>query len=175
MGIIEGMVTRTQSLIMIEKAAELREGVKEIRIIIIDDKSEELERAKVAVEAAGHEAIAFSDFSYYRDTPSVWKQMAEADGVITDLFFDPCCNTNPDVRGAYSVNPPAMGLVVAIHALHIGKPVVICTSGYHHGPELSFVYDAYVSSNMRDCAIGWQEGKDWSEAVKLLEASLLVG
>ncbi|MDO8495665.1 MAG: hypothetical protein Q7S32_04115 [bacterium] len=146
--------------------------MKKIKIIVIDDKQEELERAKAAVEAAGHEAIAFSDFSYRGDVPSVWKQMAEADGVITDLFFDPRCNTNNDVREAYKANPPAMGLVVALHAFHLGKPVVICTSGYHHGPELSFVYDAYCSATEFDIGFGWEEGKDWAKAVKMLETGV---
>lgn len=144
--------------------------MKKIKIIVIDDKREELDRAKAAIEAAGHEAFTFSNFSYRRDVPSVWEQMEGADGVITDLFFNPR-HSNDEVNAHYDQSPPPMGLVVALHAVHVGKPVVICTCGNHHGPELSFVFDCYLSGRSSR-AFGWEENKDWSEAVKRLEERL---
>lgn len=140
--------------------------MKEIKIIVIDDKREELERAKEAIEAAGHEAILFEDVSDWRNP--IWKQMEEADGIITDLYFNPR-HSNDQVTAHYERSLPAMGLVVALHALHIGKPVVICTSGDHHGTELSFVFDCYVSAAEYNIGFGWEENKDWAIAVKMLE------
>lgn len=137
-----------------------------IKIIVIDDKREELERAKAAVEAAGHEALCFDDLSDWRNP--FWKQMEEADGVITDLHFHPR-RGGDKAQEVYEKSIPPMGLVVALHALHIGKPVVICTSGDHHGPELSFVFDSYVSASEYNIGFGWEENKDWATAVKMLE------
>jgi CheY-like chemotaxis protein len=140
-----------------------------MRILVIDDKREEREAAKAAVEAAGHEAIVFADMSYPQGD-KFWETMRTVDGVITDLYFNPN-RSNDRVMATYRQTPPAMGLLVALHALHLGKPVVICTSGDHHGAELSFVYDAYVGPNLsnRNIAFGWDEAKDWARSVKMLE------
>jgi len=147
---------------------EKRKEEKTMRIIVIDDCSDELRKAVGAVEAAGHEVISFSDCKSRYPNPDVWEQMADADGVITDLYFNPK-RSNDRVMEEYSRNTPPMGLVVALHALHIGKPVVICTSGDHHGSQLSFVFDAYVSPTSRKIGFGWEEDKDWARAVKMLE------
>lgn len=148
------------------KQRKQKREVNKIKIIIIDDKCEERERAKAAVEAAGHEAMCFADLSDWRNP--FWKQMEDADGVITDLHFHP--HTGGDeAQEVYEKSIPPMGLLVALHALHLGKPVVICTDGYHHGPELSFVFDAYVSSSEFNIGFGWEENKDWAIAVKMLE------
>lgn len=138
-----------------------------MRILVIDDKREEREAAQAAIEAAGHEAIVFTDLRYPRGS-EFWKTMAEVDGVITDLHFSPN-SSNEEVNANYRQSPPPMGLMVALHALYLGKPVVICTSGYHHGTELSFVFDSYISPNSGNPAIGWEEDKNWARCVKMLE------
>lgn len=138
----------------------------QIRIVAIDDNVEEQTHAKEAIEAAGHEAVILRNLSY----DSEWMdQIEKADGVITDLFFDPQANTNSDVREAYASKPPAMGLIVACHLASLGKRAVICTSGYHHGPELSFVFDAYIGPAGSKSAFQWEENKNWAHAVELLE------
>jgi len=140
-----------------------------MRILVIDDKREEREAAKDAIEAAGHGALIYQDLSYPQGQKA-WETMPTVDGVITDLYFDPR-RGGEEAMALYRQSPPPMGLVVALHALHVGKPVVICTSGYHHGPELSFVFDSYISPNMtgRNIAFGWEENKDWARSVKMLE------
>jgi len=142
-----------------------------MRILVINDKREEREAAKAAVEAAGHEAIVFSDMSYPQGD-NFWETMQTVDGVITDLYFSPC-RGGEEAMAFYRQSPPPMGLVVALHALHLGKPVVLCTSGYHHGPELSFVFDSYISLNGgRNLAFGWDESKNWALSVKMLETGV---
>ena len=155
-----------------------------MKILVIDDKAEERENAKAAVEAAGHEAVVFEGITDGYFAPKFWKMMEEVDGVITDLFFNPYYNSNGEVNDAYKINPPPTGLVVAANAISLGKPVAICTSGNHHGSELSFIYDAYVgmmwtgawSVNKevydRNAAFAWEEDKDWAMAVKLIETRL---
>jgi hypothetical protein len=152
----------------IRKYCQLRAREKEVNkmnILVIDDKREEREKAKAAVEEAGHKAIVLSDASEQYSENSIWKLIEGVDGVITDLYFNPRCS-NSEVERYYDSNPPPMGLVVALQAVHVGKQVVICTCGNHHGTELSFVFDAYKPESR---AFGWEERKDWAQAVKLLE------
>jgi len=141
-----------------------------MNIVVIDDHKEELEKAVKAVKTAGHKAIPFSDCEYCNQKPSIWQKISKADGVITDLYFNPMCG-NDAVRRDYSDDAPPMGLVIAIHALSAGKPVVICTNGNHHGHSLSFIYDAYITKADK-IGIGWEEDKDWNRAVKLLTKGL---
>lgn len=149
-----------------------------MRIVIFEDSSEEANRAIDAVKAAGHEPVLFDGLSERYPKPSVWQEIETADGVITDLYFNPY-RSNSEVMRQYHESPPPSGLVVALHAVYRGKPVVICTSGNHHGAELSFIFDAYVSVQEnkpdyegwgdKDTPFGWEERKDWTEAVKQLE------
>lgn len=156
--------------------------MEKLRILVIDDKAGERQKAKEAIEAAGHEADVYSSL------PS-FKKIAKADGVITDLFFD------PNVYGAQYCDQEAMpptGLIVALHCLNIGKPVAICTDADHHGPEASFIFHAYYASEdfhetyyeahpeAKDqdpsydemIGFGWEDRKNWKYAVRYIEEKL---
>lgn len=148
-----------------------QEIIQHMKILIIDDTATEREAAIKAVEAAGHEAIVLESLE------AAIKQIPQVDGVITDLFYTPFDgdrNDHPEYR-TYLRNPPASGLLVAFAALGAKVPVVICTSGNHHGPEMAWIYDGYIAPchwNGITPPFGWNDQKQWDEAVKLLEAQL---
>lgn len=56
--------------------------------------------------------------------------VAEADGVLTDVFY-------PAKAGDSAETPSGQQMVA--HCLRIGKPVVWCTSTYHHGTRTNTV------------------------------------
>ncbi len=132
-----------------------------LKILVIDDNEEERAKAKAAVEAAGHEAIVKDSIE------GLFKILTQADGVLTDLYFSTSGWAMPN-----EVLPPA-GLLVVIAALQHNKPVVICTSGNHHGPELSWIHDdfrmiGYMDSEL-SCPFGWADDKDWGWAMGSLQ------
>lgn len=92
---------------------------------------------------------------------------ANGGGIITDLMY----HLSPPREA--SSQPPA-GLLVALHAVAHGVPVVICTNaeevGGHHAKEISWIYDGYVNRLWGKCPFGWVEDKDYRKAVTLLEA-----
>jgi len=89
-------------------------------------------------------------------------------GIITDLMFHLSSPAEENIG-----QPPA-GLLVALHAVAHGVPVVICTDaaevGGHHAKEISWIYDGYVNRLWGKCPFGWVEDKDYRKAVTLLEA-----
>lgn len=159
-----------------------------MKILVIDDKLEEIRNAIKAVQEAGHEAIypvwpemLFTEFQeqlvekaantngilpHIRE--QIINEMTNADGIITDLYFNPMGMGNYEICKEYKKNPPPMGLVVVIHAITLKKPVVICTSEYHHGAKASFVYDSYVAC-LEKTIFGWEDNKNWKKAVRILE------
>tara|TARA_Y100000031_G_scaffold154095_1_gene200850 strand:+ start:1451 stop:2014 length:564 start_codon:yes stop_codon:yes gene_type:complete len=89
-------------------------------------------------------------------------------GIITDLMF----HIGP--HHLECAQPPA-GLLVALQAVSVGIPVVICTDlegGEHHTEAISWIFDGYVSrlgTNPRfPRPFGWVENKDWGKAIQLL-------
>jgi CheY-like chemotaxis protein len=112
------------------------------KIMVIDDKPEELLSAVKAVEEAGYVAVPVRDLWEAKD------QILEVDGVITDLHFAPKFGAPEDLSRGYRNDPPVSGLLIVIAALCAGKPVIICTNGKdfecgHHGKALSFICDGF--------------------------------
>lgn len=146
-----------------------------MKIMVIDDNPEELEKAEAAVKEAGHECI--SELAGFSPLPKWIECVKEVDGVITDLNFDPA------VREYCPEMIKPAGLLVVIHAIANGKPVVICTNareekGGHHSDALSWIFDGYVAATPGmslhypkgiDIPFDWEENKDWEFAVKMLE------
>lgn len=132
-----------------------------MKIVIIDDKKEELARGMVAVRNAHHRPIICpvgngSDAKYWMRT------IEKSDGVITDLMFDCLSHKEWSAGKQY----PA-GLLVTIHALAHGKPVAICTRAHdfefgHHSEEIGWIFDGYFDSADE---VGWFEHKEWDKAV----------
>lgn len=142
-----------------------------MKIFVIDDQAANIEDAKAAIEAAGHELgdtttdnrtfqdnavrlannLAAGESHQYcdRDANRLFDEIRRAvarakeqkGGVITDLMFH---NTGWPDRAM----PPA-GLLVVIEAIAAGVPVVVCTNanefGGHHAEAISWIFDGYVS------------------------------
>lgn len=147
-----------------------------MKILVIDDKQDEQNKAIEAVQAAGHEAVSIPGTF---DRKESWDALSGFDAVITDLYFDPS-NYGWESHKTYQQTPPPMGLVVAAHCVFKGIPCVICTDSFHHGAEASFIFDSYVAKRFmgleedRDIAFGWVEYKKWDEAVKLIEQGVKI-
>ncbi|MEA3323232.1 MAG: hypothetical protein U9Q12_03335 [Patescibacteria group bacterium] len=156
-----------------------------MEVYVIDDKAEELENARIAIEAAGHECANGELSAIQMFNAGIGKehgnrgQLAQVElltavermrdcggGIITDMMFN-LIPQNGDV--------PPSGILVVLHALSRGVPLVVCTDaeevGGHHAKALSWIHDAYIMPARR-CGVlpfGWIETKNWKNAVKKLE------
>lgn len=153
-------------------------------IYVIEDKAEELENARSAIEGAGHKCANGKLSAIQMFNAGIGKehgnrgQLAQLEplqavewmrdcggGIITDMMFN-LIPQNGDV--------PTSGILVVLHALSRGVPVVVCTDaeevGGHHAKALSWIHDAYIMP-AKKCGIlpfGWVETKSWQAAVRLL-------
>lgn len=113
-------------------------------------------------------AFAWSDNLFEEINKSIQRMKERDGGIITDLMFH--------ISGHHRDKPqPPAGLLVALHAISAGVPVVICTNanevGGHHAEAISWIFDGYVSkfrNPSMSCPFGWVEDKNWTEAVHLL-------
>ena len=165
-----------------------------MKILVVEDIREQQQTAREAIEAEGHQAVVVDSIK------DAIEEMPRVDGVITDLHFPPFGNDSGMIRHqrerGYLDNPPPSGLTVVIAAVHLGKPVVICTDGGeggHHGATLSWLYDGMISwcfdalgqakmeqlgvpvtdspdqawsQKRRHCPFGWEESKNWANAIR---------
>lgn len=129
-----------------------------MKILVIDDRKEELENGKKAVEENGWECITCNP------TSEKWMPLInEVDGIVTDMFWN---------YSNHGEKPS--GLLVVIQAISLGKPIVVCTKAGdyyegHHGKELAFINDGYISTTGRVLGpFGWNDEKDWRRAVNIL-------
>lgn len=174
-----------------------------MKIYTFDDKAEQIEMSHAAITDAGHEVACHTNQWYLPRVAErlaievdydkgrrlgqnlfseigcmVAKMQRENGGIITDLMFH---NKQHQIGDAL---PPA-GLLVVIHAIANGVPVVVCTdaseiAGHHHGEAIGWIFDGYVSQfkdwrvsdhckdHSRPPPFGWVEDKDWGKAVSLL-------
>ena len=165
-----------------------------MKILVIENTPDEQVKARDAIEAAGHEALVTDDVAEAIDLIDV------VGGVITDMFFNPFTGATSDHprHGDYAHAEPPMGLCMVTLAMSLGKPVVICTDGDHHGNELAFVYDGLLTHLSRrahkkakavldaggdwdydynawcetSSPFGWIEEKDWGRAVTAIISRL---
>jgi CheY-like chemotaxis protein len=155
-------------------------GESPVRILVIENSREEQMKAVAAIEAAGHEAVVTSSVS------GALKRMKEVDAVITDLMFPPERGSREALEHYRKYEPP-MGLCMVIAAMAASKPVAVCTGGhYHHGVEISFIYDGFINpyedANEVEVELGcsrpsalpfaWEESKNWGQTVKALERKM---
>jgi hypothetical protein len=141
-----------------------------MKILIIDDDNNELKKAQLSVEAKGWEAIVCNPTT--EDNKRWMDLISLTDGVITDLLW-----VHRDDDG----EKKPMGLLVVIHSLFIGKPVLICTdtqadnSHGDFGKAVSFIYEGYVMPIKlaeHGEPFGWEKNKDWQEAVERLSEQM---
>jgi hypothetical protein len=155
-----------------------------MKIYIIDDKRDEMEKGYSAVEGNGHFASRdrLSSIIWFNEKLEGAGSMAQKQllrcveyakesggGIITDMMFhltSPLSQDDP---------APPSGLLVVMHCLAAGVPVVVCTDasevGGHHAQALHWIFDGYVmpARSKGVLPFGWVENKDWDAAVKLLE------
>jgi len=139
-----------------------------MKILVIDDKMEELGNAYSAVRAMGWGMAIRCDVSLeagYERRQSWIKAIDDVDGVVTDLMWKD--------REDHGEKP--MGLLVVAHALSRGKPVVICTNcGEYakggHDEAVNFILAGYLNyvKHEEKAAFDVEEHKDWGRAMKLL-------
>lgn len=155
-----------------------------MKMYVLEDKETEFSKAVKAISDAGHKCpdISFMEdltFNYGKDghegfsvgetiTAAIKVAKRDGGGIITDMMFQTSPNSKKD-----DPLPPG-GLLVLIHALANGVPVVVCTDaaevGGHHAKALSWIHDGYVIPAQRAGVLpfGWVEDKDWDKAVALL-------
>ncbi|KKP68863.1 MAG: hypothetical protein UR66_C0003G0128 [Candidatus Moranbacteria bacterium GW2011_GWE1_35_17] len=119
-------------------------------ILCIEDKPTEMEKAKKAVEAAGYraETLLMPCSKEIGGGIEIIKAAIERSaGVLTDLHFIPF---GAKMAVEYKEGDLPAGLMIVIHALGKGVPVVICSDmdtggdeNYHHGKKYSWLSDWY--------------------------------
>lgn len=154
------------------------------KVLIIDDRTEERERAKEVAIELGLEPIVVDAKETVRDRTYKWMTLIpDVELVVTDLMWE--------VREGYGEK--VNGLLVVVLARHFNVPVGICTNGDdfdhgHHGPAIGFINDSFIGAigpAMRIIAGGdkdksaqlqkrppfvWDTHKDWKGVMsELLE------
>lgn len=159
-----------------------------MKIYAIDDKHEEVEKAHETILANNHEiatvGIGLNMVAHHnlpenlhstsrsasREILLAIKKMKEVGGgIITDMMFFLSWQSGDEPT-------PPSGLLVVLHAVANGVPVVVCTDATgkeHHEKALHWIFDGYISPAQQlegvRLPFGWVENKDWDAAVKLLE------
>jgi len=142
-----------------------------MKIFIVENNHREISYARLAIEKFGHEIVECENHSEWfieEDRKPFSINIPDGvDGVITDLMF----HLSPYYKE--KTETPS-GLLVVIEALSKSLPVVICTSGAgggHHSESMSWIFDGFIRARRDDNhpPFGWEEEKNWFNAVKLLE------
>ncbi len=103
-----------------------------MRILVIDDKTEELERAKLAAEELQDEGLEIETVNT-REVNGIIEyvysrlQSGKYDGVVTDLMFNPVPKSQRSSKFYEEDNTPPAGLLIVICCISLGIPVSICT------------------------------------------------
>ena len=146
-----------------------------MKVLLIDDKVDELKRAMVAARTAGW-SYDFCNTSLRSENhpgqhgktlrmggASDWIEMMDGvDGVVTDLMWN---------HSDHGEKP--MGLLVVIHALSKGKPVVVCTNcGEYanggHNEAVNFILAGYLNESGPDHSFDVVRDKNWKSAMECL-------
>lgn len=116
------------------------------KVLIIDDKATELERAKEAALKLGLEPIVVNAKDKTEALTIEWSGITKwmtliptVDLVVTDLMWE--------VREGHGQK--VNGLLVTILAKHFNVPVGLCTDGNdyangHHDAAISFINDSFI-------------------------------
>ena len=127
-------------------------------ILIVEDKKEELERAKQVVQKKGAKAVIAENL--FEAKQLISKLQKVISGIITDLHFPE--NKKDDIN-----NP--CGLAIVTIALRLNLPIVVCSDINHH-------HTLYVKSVIEDLeqltgvhVPFIMDSKDWEEAYKKLQ------
>lgn len=134
------------------------------KVLIIDDRSEERERAeKIAIELGLEPVVVDAKETLHQNMTYKWMTLIPTvDFVATDLMWE--------VRDGHGEK--VNGLLVVILAKHFNVPVGICTNGGdfdrgHHGPAISFINDNFIGAI--ELAM-WTISGENEDKMKLLES-----
>lgn len=125
-------------------------------ILLIEDKSEEMEKAKMILTEEGFRFVSADNLD---DAMRIWSRLADRiSGVLTDLHF-------PETTGQ---KEGACGFAVVTRAVRLGIPVSICTDVNHHfcGYIKYFVEDMGKLTGRKIPYT--MDSKDWRQAVQKL-------
>ncbi len=113
-----------------------------MKVLILDDKAEERERAQKAAIELGLEPVVLDpkEMTHHNMTYRWMTLIPTVDLVTTDLMWE--------VREGHGEK--VNGLLVVILAKHFNVPVGICANGRHfdrghHGPAISFINDSFIA------------------------------
>ncbi len=151
------------------------------RILIVEDKPEELEKAVRIAEELGFEMITGTTARAHKMVCKVNEGSKEnsyessytplVDGVVTDIFMP--LFEEGDRR--HNSDSPC-GVLIAAAAVAAKIPCIFCTGGYHHGSKFQWIQclDRYMDVLM--CDSGSDEetdaSKNWKEAIGSLKLLL---
>ena len=93
-------------------------------LLIVEDQEHHLKDVKEVIEKERERIPITLNVTYATNLQDALSLMSEADGVITDVFF-------PSLAGENSEG--SNGQRIVEECLKLKKPVVWCTSTYHHG------------------------------------------
>ncbi len=167
-----------------------------MKVLAIDDKDTELERAKAAAEARGillltlnpnhkrdflegpswpeHWLPVYFGAGYSTNYPPAWYHAVrhlKVDGIVTDLVWElsGVSYEDSDNPKTYTLPETPYGLLVHIEAARVGTPLVICTDAQGHAGQSAagWILDyAYDPA----CPLHIECGKDWGKAFDMLIA-----
>ncbi|MEI6588151.1 MAG: hypothetical protein WCO05_04355 [Candidatus Moraniibacteriota bacterium] len=127
-------------------------------ILLIEDKTDEMEKAKMILVEEGFRYVSADNLD---DAMRIWKKLEDKiSGVLTDLHF-------PETTGQ---KEGACGFAVVTRAVRLGIPVSICTDVNHHFCSyLKFFIEDMENISGRKIPYT-MDSKNWQQAVhKLIE------
>src|SRR3990172_9235460 len=129
------------------------------KIIVVDDKTEELQRACDLVMAKGFMPLACSTNEDAVDTIKKYQGKGLV-GILTDLHFPVKEGGSPE---------GASGLHIVYKALEAGIPVAICSDIDHHKADWANDLISRIEKATGKKVAGFvQDSKDWERALSLL-------
>jgi CheY-like chemotaxis protein len=155
--------------------------MKTFRILIAEDKEEELSRAVKIAEELGFEVVTAKDASSASRlaTKTNWPTtVAEkttftplVDAVVTDIFMP----YDLDSEMHREATEPC-GLLVQAAAKAAEIPCAFCTGGYHHGRKFQWIHTmaTYIDCGMLDSGRGEETDapKRWKEVLEMMKGIL---
>lgn len=144
-----------------------------MKILLVEDKYQEMETAVRTLEDAGHEVIKAKNLHEAGGTLyGVRKGTEKIDGVITDVFF-PTWD-----QGGFDDPALPCGVSVAVQCHQLGIPFVFCSSNMHHAFKLEWIFQ--LTGIMKWKMVDGREihgdphrdegTKDWAAALETLTA-----
>ena len=129
------------------------------KIIVVEDKTEELQRACDLVMAKGFMPLACSTNEDAVDTIKKYQDKGLV-GILTDLHFPVKEGGSPE---------GASGLHIVYKALEAGIPVVICSNiDHHYATWATDLVGAIEKATGKKVAGFVQDSKNWERALGLL-------